>query len=376
MRIGSLESCPNLRSCGVASTRVIDTSRYDCAGTRAVGVNDAIATINDDGSIYLPSRVIPIPTTISPQARRALASLVLTAPSWPPPHDKVLWQNLIVEFDRLMAKSLEGQPPFAGNIAKHPLAYASLYELIPANIAERNRGRAILYFHGGAFVVGGGALAASAARPLAEAMQCVVYSVDYRMPPKDPLPAAITTQSKRIVTSVATYSPESIGLVGSFAGGGIAASAILKLRDAGLPLPGAAVLLTPEMDLTESGDSFETNRDLDVVLKKRLTAPNALYANGHDLRDPYVSAVFGDFSAVIPDPTHNRDARSCFPLQYRPPASGLAPTGIATDLHVFEAMPHGGFAGAPEDAEALAEQIDFLDKRLVCVGITQASAVD
>lgn len=266
-----------------------------------------------------------------------------------------------------MAKSLEGQPPFAGNIAKHPLAYASLYELIPANIAERNRGRAILYFHGGAFVVGGGALAASAARPLAEAMQCVVYSVDYRMPPKDPLPAAIDDAVEAYRHIVATYSPESIGLVGSSAGGGIAASAILKLRDAGLPLPGAAVLLTPEVDLTESGDSFETNRDLDVVLKKRLTAPNALYANGHDLRDPYVSAVFGDFSRGYPPTQLITGTRDLFLSNTVLLHRALRRAGIATDLHVFEAMPHGGFAGAPEDAEALAEQIDFLDKRLVCV---------
>jgi hypothetical protein len=58
-------------------------------------------------------------------------------------------------------------------------------------------------------------------------------------------------------------------------------------------MPGACVLGTPELDLTESGDTFETNETIDVVLKGRLSNSIRLYANGHDLKDPYLSALFG-----------------------------------------------------------------------------------
>lgn len=79
------------------------------------------------------------------------------------------------------------------------------------------------------------------------------------------------------------------------AGGNIAAAATLVIRDRGLPLPAAVALLTPEVDLTESGDTFQTNALLDVTLKRGLPECNALYARGHDLADPYVSPLFADF---------------------------------------------------------------------------------
>jgi acetyl esterase/lipase len=92
------------------------------------------------------------------------------------------------------------------------------------------------------------------------------------------------------------FEPTSIGIVGVSSGGGLAAATILKLRDAGVPLPGAAVLLAPEADLTESGDTIQTNRDLDVVLRHPVPEAIALYANGNDLKDPYLSPLYGDFA--------------------------------------------------------------------------------
>jgi epsilon-lactone hydrolase len=123
------------------------------------------------------------------------------------------------------------------------------------------------------------------------------------------------------------------------------------------------VLLTPESDLTESGDTFETNRFIDVVLHDRLREAIALYADGHDLRDPYLSPVFGDFGRGFPPTLLISGTRDLFLSNTVLLHRALRRAGCDADPHVFEAMPHA-FFGTPEDAESLAEQIAFLDRKL------------
>lgn len=74
----------------------------------------------------------------------------------------------------------------------------------------------------------------------------------------------------------------------------------MRAGDEGLPLPAGLMLLTPEDDLTESGDTFETMAGIDLVLPVRLMPLNLLYAGGHDLGHPYLSPLFGDFSKGYP----------------------------------------------------------------------------
>jgi len=160
------------------------------------------------------------------------------------------------------------------------------------------------------------------------------------------------------------YAPGNVVVAGVSAGGGLAAAGILKLRDLGLPQPAGAILLTPEADLTESGDSFETNRGVDVVLRERLTASILLYASGHDLRDPYLSPLFGDFSHGFPPTLLVSGTRDLFLSNTVRLHRSLRKAGIRADLHVFEAMPRGRFSGAPEDVESMAEQLRFVDEVL------------
>jgi epsilon-lactone hydrolase len=80
--------------------------------------------------------------------------------------------------------------------------------------------------------------------------------------------------------------PTKITVSGASAGGNLAAALVLRAKDEGLPLPAALVLLTPELDLTESGDSFQTNLGIDNLVP--LMPINRLYANGHDLEHPYL----------------------------------------------------------------------------------------
>jgi acetyl esterase/lipase len=160
------------------------------------------------------------------------------------------------------------------------------------------------------------------------------------------------------------YAPGKVVVAGISAGAGLAAAGVLKLRDLGLPLPAGAILLTPEADLTESGDSFETNRGIDVVLRERLMPSVLLYAAGHDLRDPYLSPLFGDFSRGFPPTLLVSGTRDLFLSNTVRLHRSLRKAGVRADLHVFEAMPHGGFFGAPEDFESMAEQLRFVEEVL------------
>lgn len=317
--------------------------------------------------LAVPARMIPVPGHISPEAQAFLSNMgAMPRSAEPPPSDKQAWRKHLAEasgfITALIGEMAQNHP---GEIVPHALSAATLYEITPHSFATRNAQRAIFYIHGGGYTTGGGLAAAHAALGLADLTQTRVFSVDYRMPPDHPFPAGLndTLEAYRMVLE--RYKPANIAVYGPSAGGGLAASFCLKARDAGLPLPAACVLATPECDLTESGDSFETNGIVDVVLKQRLSNSILLYADGHDLKDPYLSALFGDFSKGFPPTILTSGTRDLFLSNTVRMHRALRRAGIEAELHVFEAMPHGGFFGkAPEDQELLAEHVRFIDTHL------------
>jgi acetyl esterase/lipase len=244
------------------------------------------------------------------------------------------------------------------------LSHATLYEIEPTTFSATHADKAVFYLHGGGFTVGGGVAAAYAAFEIAQLTRLRTFSIDYRMPPQSPFPAGLDDAVEAYRYVLGRYRASNIAVYGPSAGGGLAASCLLKARDLGVPLPGACVLHSPEADLTESGDSFETNNGVDPVLK-RLTNSIALYANGHDLRDPYLSPLFGDFKKGFPATLLSAGTRDLFlsntVLMYR----ALKRGGVAATLSIWEAMGHAGFFGeAPEDRELVQEQVDFMLDRL------------
>lgn len=140
-------------------------------------------------------------------------------------------------------------------------------------------------------------------------------------------------------------------------------------------MPVATVLLSPEVDLTESGDSFRTNEDLDVILQRGLPEANALYAAGHDLRDPYLSPLFADFGKGFPPTLIQSGTRDLFLSNSVLMHRRLRDAGINAELHVWEAMPHGAYGrgDAPEHEEINLEVGRFL-KRILGQAATRQTA--
>ena len=217
-----------------------------------------------------------------------------------------------------------------------------------------------LDIHGGSLLMGGGKACEVMARRSAAQVQMQTWSVDYRMPPDHPYPAALDDVLAVYRGLLDVRAPEQIVVGGGSAGGNLAAALVLRARDEGLPLPGALILLTPEADLTESGDSFQTNLGIDNVLTESLADSIALYAGDHDLRHPYLSPLFGDLTAPFPPTFLQAGTRDLFLSNTVRMHRKLRAGGVDAHLHVFEAMPHGGFFGAPEDDELTDEIRRFL----------------
>jgi acetyl esterase/lipase len=186
------------------------------------------------------------------------------------------------------------------------------------------------------------------------------------MPPDDPYPASLDDCLSAYRGVLARHRAEQVAVGGGSAGGNLAAALILRARDEGLPLPAAALLLSPEVDLTESGDTFKTMVGIDTVGGgKSLMPVNLLYANGHDLSHPYLSPLFGDFTTGFPPTLLTSGTRDFFLSNTVRMHRALRSAGIEADLHVMEAGPHSGFmADTPEERELDAEIRRFIGAHL------------
>jgi acetyl esterase/lipase len=318
--------------------------------------------------IFIPARTVPPPSTISAQAQALLSQrLEMAGPPQPKDiADKPAWKAFIAESNHWLTVQMEAAAQaFPSEIVTHALSATPLYEIVPQSLAPKTSDCAILYIHGGAYIHGAGLAGAYMAMPLVGHCGIRAFAVDYRMPPDYPFPAGLNDAVEAYRLLLDRFDPARIAVAGGSAGGGLAAATVLKLRDLGLPLPGACVLATPEADLTESGDSFETSLGIDVVGGgARLTDSIALYADGHDLRDPYLSPLFGDFSKGFPPTILTTGTRDVFLSNTVLLHRALLRAGVEAELHVWEAMPHGGFFGAPEDQELLSQQCRFIARKL------------
>ncbi len=126
-------------------------------------------------------------------------------------------------------------------------------------------------------------------------------------------------------------------------------------------MPAAVVLLTPGVDLTESGDSLQTNLGLDPLIPHSTASSLQLYAAGHDLTDPYLSPLYGDFTKGFPPTILTTGTRDMLLSDTVRMHRALRNAGVPADLHVTEAAAHGGFFGlAPEDHELEREIRTFV----------------
>jgi acetyl esterase/lipase len=160
----------------------------------------------------------------------------------------------------------------------------------------------VLYFHGGVYVLGDAASAAGLASQVGRRTDAKAYSVDYRLAPEHPYPAAVDD-------ALAAYeallqegvAPSDIVFAGESAGGGLVVATLVNARDHGLPLPAAAYVMSPYSDLTLAGASIDTKGAADPLLSRELLEPRVTnYTAGQDPSLPLISPVFADLTGLPP----------------------------------------------------------------------------
>jgi acetyl esterase/lipase len=220
--------------------------------------------------------------------------------------DAVLRQSAIPadsdvsEQRRLLRELLSAQPlPVGVTVTAAALGGVPTAEVTVDGVEPRH---VVLYFHGGVYVIGDAFLAAGLASQVARRTRAKVISVDYRLAPEHPYPAAVDD-------ALAAYealleggtAPSDIAFAGESAGGGLAIATLVNARDHGLPLPATALVMSPYADLTLAGTTIETKREADPLLSpEALQARVSDYTAGQDAALGLISPIFADLSGLPP----------------------------------------------------------------------------
>ena len=206
----------------------------------------------------------------------------------------------IKEQRRLFDELMSAQPPPADVVVTSAvLGTVPTAEITVAGARVRHT---VLYFHGGTYALGTAAGAADLAAQIGRRIDAAVISVDYRLAPEDPYPAAVDD-------AIAAYTallqrgagPSSIVVAGESAGAGLAVATLVAARDRRLPMPAAAFLMSPWADLTQSGATMRSKRAVDATLTPEGLASRALdYIGGHDPGAGLISPLFADLTGLPP----------------------------------------------------------------------------
>jgi epsilon-lactone hydrolase len=314
--------------------------------------------------LRIPERLIPVPVSVGPEARAVLGRAAATPFEWPPypeVNDAAAWHRYAEAANANMKAMIQALPEPGDDAQCIVLRVgdSSCFHFLGTRHETEGTGNVLFELHGGALIGGGGDLCRIMASRWAARTGAAVYAPDYRMPPDHPYPVSLDDCMAAYRLVLERHDPASIVIHGGSAGGNLAAALVLRLKAEGLALPAGLVLETPELDLTESGDSFQTNQIIDVVLQRGLMPANHLYANGHALDDPFLSPLFGRLSGGWPPTLLTAGTRDLFLSNAVRMLHRLREAGAAVELLVYEAMPHGGFFGTPEDQVVQRDIIEF-----------------
>ena len=316
----------------------------------------------------VPSKVIAVPPTISPELAEVVAQPL---PSIDIPQTEENWRAIQTQLDnarsdrtRLTAKAL------GAKITELVIAGVTCYRVEPKEVPLLNQDRMLVHLHGGAYVLGRRIGAAQDAVLVAHATKTTAISVDYRVPPSHPFPAALEDSVAVWQELIKSQSPNKMALLGTSAGGGLTLATVLKLKELKTPLPAALFVGTPASDITKTGESYFTNEDLDNGLGRYegfIEASLKLYACGQDMKDPFLSPVYGDLSGFPPTIliSGTRDLLLSNTVRVH---RKLRTAGVKSELHVYEAQSHADYLRSypsPESQDALREIALFFDQAML-----------
>jgi epsilon-lactone hydrolase len=335
-----------------------------CAAAAAQGgapANPDSATFDADGTAHV-TRLVPFPSTVSPEAQQWLKEIEHESP---PPKDLAEARAHTDEWRR--KDSAEARRVYPVNIEETMIAGVRTDVITPLSIPVENKKRVLINLHGGGFIVDSGSLIEGV--PIAYLTKTKVVSVYYRLAPEHPFPAAVDDVVAVYRDLLKTYRPDSIGIFGTSAGAILTGEVAVKLKQSGLPLPGALGMFSTLADFSRPTDSrqlFALNGFSGSLTPKDPNhPPDDPYPAEADRKDPVLSPLFADLRGMPPSllVTSTRDLllsdTSMFHL-------ALLRAGVDSKLLVFEALPHAFWYhfGLPETKEALEMMAKFFNEKV------------
>jgi acetyl esterase/lipase len=303
-----------------------------------------------------------MPSTVSPEAQQWLKDIE---------HDQSQPKDLAEIRARTAAwqksQSAEAKRLFPVNIEPTTTAGVKTDIITPIIMPEANRKRVLINLHGGGFISDSGSLIEGI--PIAYLTKMKVVSVYYRLAPENPFPAAVDDVIAVYRDLLKTYTPRNIGIFGTSAGATLTPEVAVRLKQLGLPLPGALGMFSTHPDFSRPTDSQElfalNGLSGGIAPKDPNQPPDDAYAGKTDRKDPVLSPIFADLHDMPPSLliTSTRDVllsdTSMFHL-------ALLQAGVDSQLLVFEALPHAFWYHfqLPETKQALDMMAKFLDEKL------------
>jgi len=258
---------------------------------------------------------------------------------------------------RAATESVAAQPP-PGTIVEQADAGGVPAEWVVADAVPASR--VLMYLHGGAYQIGSPATLRHMIALVSAAAQVRVLSVDYRLAPEHPFPAAVDDALAAFRYLLRSgIAPTSLAIAGDSAGGGLALATLIALRDSSEPLPIAAVALSPWTDLALTGESLRTRADVEIMLNPAGMAETAeTYLAGADPRHPYASPLYADLHGLPPVLIQVGDAEVILDDSTRFAAKART-AGVDVTLEVWDDMPHvwQAFAGLLPESDKAIERI-------------------
>jgi len=340
-------------------TAALLLSTFAVAQTAPAGFHDS-SRIGTDGTAYV-TRIVPVPTTVSPEAQRWLAR---------PASDAAVAQTL--EQRRTLTDKWqagageESKKLYPVNVADDKIAGVPVRVVTPLTIAPEKRDRVLINLHGGGFNSDSGSLTESI--PIANLSGTKVIAVLYRLAPEHPFPAALDDAVAVYQELLKSYKPANIGIYGTSAGAILTAEVTSKLKRLKLPMPAAAGVFSGMGDFSRPGDSlalFALNGFSGHLDPPDPHDDDQEYVGSTDSKDPVLSPLYADRSGFPPTLfiTSGRDLLlSGTTILHR----AYLRAGVDAQLVVFEALPHAFWnnPSLPEAKEADHIMANFFDQHL------------
>jgi len=314
-----------------------------------------------------------IPQSVSPEARSIYQKLLpVVEPRWDQHHNPVTAADFQKLHDDAIARTMATQPAMLAalkvTVNEMQLDGVGVVETTPPDY--RDDGTVIVHLHGGGFYLDSARSSVGMDARLALVTGRRFISVDYTVAPKGNW-RIVTDQVVAVYKALLEqgYKPKSIGMLGDSAGGNIVSASVLKLRDEGLPIPGALVLFSPCVDFNQAGDTNRTLRAADPAIDEIDIVPGLeAYAPRTDWNNPYVSPIFGDFKKGFPPTLIQAGTKEVLLSDSVRLYQAIKTSGGAAELDLYEGMAHvfqAYMTGTPEQKAAFAEVKRFWSKHLV-----------